>query len=333
MSSTLFFHFLPRTKPILLATLDEVVEAMKKGGFVWLDFAGPTPELLNPLTEKLGIHPLSIEDCLDDNQIPKMDIFPGNTFLLFNCFTYEKQELVIEEVDMIISPTFLVTAHSRNSKRPDFFHKLPERIERVINVAGRGTDFLLHTVLDYIVDQKFTAVENLQEEIDNMEERIHTMSEKFSPRELMRYRAHLLTLRKSLFHEREVMIKICRKDSPFISEKAIYYFRDIYDHLTKFFEFIEVNREMISNLFEMHLSIRSNHMAKISLQTNEVMKRLTLITTIFMPLTLLSGIGGMSEWSMITGPENWTVSYPAFFLVMVALGWCNYKILKWLRWI
>jgi len=331
--SSVIFHFKPKAKPTPLNTLDEATEAMKTGGFVWLDFSQPTPELLQPLIDKLGIHPLSIEDCLDDNQIPKMDIFPNNTFILFNNFIYEKQELAIEEIDLIIAPSYLVTVHSRNSKKTGFFDKLPERIERVISVAGKGTDFLMHTVMDYVVDNKFIAIETLQDEIDQMEEKVHEMSEKFKPMELMRYRGYLLALRKSLFHEREILVKICRKDSPFISEKSIFYFRDIYDHLTKSFEFIEINREMIGNLFELYLSMRGNHLAAISLQMNEAMKRLTLITTVFMPLTLLAGVGGMSEWSMMTGSENWAISYPAFLLGMAVLAWLNYKLLKWIRWV
>ncbi len=333
MSSTLFFHFQPKQKPVVLNTLDEVLAAMQQNGFVWLDYNGPTMELLQPLIEKLGIHPLSVEDCLDENQIPKLDVYQGNSFILFNNYAYDGKELVIEEVDFIISPKFLITVHGRNSKRPEFFNKLPERIERSLNTVNKGTDFLLHTVMDYIVDHKFTVIETMEEEVDALEGRIHDAPDKFKPGELMRLRGHLLALRKSLFHEREILIKICRKDAPCITDKSVYYYRDIYDHLTKFFEFIEINREMISNLFELFLSVRSNHLAMISLQTNEVMKRLTLITTIFMPLTLLAGIGGMSEWSMMTGPENWMVSYPIFLLAMVGLGWVNYKILKWLRWV
>ena len=120
------------------------------------------------------------------------------------------------------------------------------------------------------------------------------------------------TLRKSLFHEREILVKICRKDCPFISEKAIFHYRDIYDHLAKFFELTETYRDIVTSLMEMYLSMLNNLMAKVANETNATVRRLTFITTIFMPLTLLAGIGGMSEWSMMTGPENWQIAYPAF---------------------
>ena len=117
----------------------------------------------------------------------------------------------------------------------------------------------------------------------------------------MRLRRDLLTLRKSLFHEREILVKICRRDSPYVSEKAIYHFRDIYDHLAKYFEMVEIYREMITSLMEMYLSMINNRMAEMANRTNATVRRLTLINTVFMPLTLLAGIGGMSEWSMMTG--------------------------------
>jgi magnesium transporter len=177
-------------------------------------------------------------------------------------------------------------------------------------------------ILDFTVDKKFAAIEAVQDEIDSAEEGILQDTPAFKVESLMQLRRVLLALRKSLFHEREILIKICRKDSPYISEKSIYHFRDIYDHLVKFFEVTEVYREMITSLMEMYLSLINNHMARVSNRTNRSVRRLTLITTIFMPLTLLSGIFGMSEWSMMTGPDNWKIAYPIFFLCLglVALG-------------
>ncbi len=334
MSSTLFFHFLPKQKPVILPTFESVLEAVKGDGFVWLDFNGPTGELLQPLVDHLGVHPLTIEDCLGEHQIPKLDVFQGNSFVLFNSYAYDGKTLTVEEIDFIISPRFLVTVHGRVEQKSEFFTRLPERIERVLATVTKGTDFLMHAIMDYVVDQKFVVIEKLEDELEAVERQIHDAPAKFKPQELMRLRGHMLALRKSLFHEREVVSKLCRKDAPCITDKSVYYFRDIYDHLTKFFEFVEINREMVSNLFELYLSARNNHLTEISLQMNEVMKRLTLITTIFMPLTLLSGIGGMSEYSAITGgAENWVVSYSGFMIAMVVLGWLNYKILKWKKWV
>jgi magnesium transporter len=106
------------------------------------------------------------------------------------------------------------------------------------------------------------------------------------------------------------------------------HYRDIYDHLVRFYELTESYRDIVTSLMEMYLSMLNNEMAKAANETNMTVRRLTLITTIFMPLTLLAGIGGMSEWSMITGPDNWRVSYPAFMLGMVFLGLASYYFLS-----
>jgi magnesium transporter len=124
-------------------------------------------------------------------------------------------------------------------------------------------------------------------------------------------------------------VKICRLDSPFINKKAVFFYRDIYDHLSKFFELTESSRDIVSTLMEIYLSMLNNQMARAANNTNITVRRLTYITTIFMPLTLLASIGGMSEWSMITGPENWKLSYPFFLVGLVVLGVVTWLMLKW----
>jgi magnesium transporter len=203
-------------------------------------------------------------------------------------------------------------------------------VRRNYEQARKGADFLLEVLLDDIVDEKFAAIEMLQDQLDIAEEEILQGVAEFKPAKLMRLRRHLLLLRKSLVYEREILVKMCRRDSPFITEKAIYEFRDIYDHLAKFFEVIELCRELIANIIEIHLSMISNRMAMSANKTNRVVRRLTMITTVFMPLTMLAGIGGMSEWSMMTGPQNWRIAYPAFMLVMVVIGIANYYMLRWI---
>jgi magnesium transporter len=201
-------------------------------------------------------------------------------------------------------------------------------VEKNIESARHGPSFLMHVILDYVVDQKFVTIEALEDELDAVEGAMLSDASSFNPAELIRFRRYLLSLRKSLFHEREILIKICRKDCPFIAEKAIFHYRDIYDHLVRFFELTESYRDIVTSLMEMYLSMLNNQMTKAANETNVTVRRLTFITTIFMPLTLLAGIGGMSEWSMMTGPENWRIAYPAFLLAMVVIGFASYYLLN-----
>jgi magnesium transporter len=331
MSDNHFYHIAQDGRRTEIASVGEAIAARLAGGYVWLDFITPTREDLEALVEPFGLHPLAIEDCLDENQVPKLEDFPHNTFILFNRFQFRDHELGIDEVDFFLGPWFLITVAARARDR-----SAQKGLEAALQIEqaniAKGPDFLLHVVLDRLVDDKLQAIERLQDDIDVAEESaLEKGSAAFDPSELMRLRRSLLGIRKSLFHEREILVKICRRDSPFITEATIFHFRDIYDHLVKFVEIIEVCREMIGTLMELHLSLVNNELAQVGNRTNQVVRRLTFITTIFMPLSFLAGVGGMSEWSMMTGPGNWRVAYPAFLGAMIIVGVASYFILKWIE--
>jgi magnesium transporter len=330
MSESQFYHITLEGKLVLVATLAEALAATRKGGFVWLDYSQPTKEELSALIDPFGLHPLSIEDCVNKNQIPKIDDYPRYTFIVFNAFNYSQGVLSIDEVDMFIGADFLVTVNGRGSENLQLLRSIERIVELDPESARQGPVFLLHIILDHIVDQKFVAIEAFEDELDTAEEAILSDLSNFNPATLLHLRRNLFGLRKSLFHEREILVKICRKDCPFIPEKALILYRDIYDHLSIFFELTETSRDIVTSLMEMYLSMLNNQMAHTANQTNMTVRRLTFITTIFMPLTLLAGIGGMSEWSMMTGPGNWRISYPVFLLAIVIIGTVNYYLLK--RW-
>jgi magnesium transporter len=311
-----------------MAGLADALKAARGGGYLWLDLLEPTRDDLMTLVGPLGVHPLSVEDALDDDQVPKIEDFPGYTFILFNAFTHHDGSLVVGEVDIFVGQNFLVTVSRPGPDGKHLLEGVQRHAERDMEMVRQGPAFLLHVVLDEVVDNKFLAVEALEDRLNEGEETIMEDVARFDPSELLRLRRELLAVRKSLFHEREILIRICRKDCPIIPENAIYAFRDIYDHLARGFELTESYRDIVTSLREMHLAMLNNRMTLAANETNRTVRRLTFITTIFMPLTLLAGVGGMSEWSMMTGPENWPIAYPAFLLGMLVLGLISYRILK-----
>jgi magnesium transporter len=324
------FHHISRTgASTSINNLKEALEARKQSGYIWMDLYQPDKELLMSLIEPLDLHPLSIEDCLDEQQIPKIDDYPDHSFIIFNIFSYSNRKLTISELDIFIGDRFLITVRQGNGNSQQFFREIERYFTRGNESIQQGPAFLLHFILDQIVDRKFVAIEALEDELNIAEEEMMADLPKFNPANLLHLRQDLLSVRKSLFHEREILAKVCRQDCPFISKKAIFFYRDIYDHLSKFFELTESLRDLVTSLMEMYLSMLNNQMAKAANNTNVTVRRLTFITTIFMPLSLLAGIGGMSEWSMMTGPENWKVSYPMFILAMVVLGIVNFILLRW----
>ncbi len=328
MAEPTFYSVSPGNGLERCPTLAAALAARSPGGYAWLDYVDPPAEQLAALVAPLGLHRLSIEDCLNEQQVPKIDDFPNHSFLVLNVYSYAERTVTVAEVDFFLGKDFLVTVSGHGMASCGFHEDLEARVRLDLETARRGPDFLLHTLLDLTVDSKAASLEALEDDIDMAEETMLREAASFQLSDLMQLRRALLTLRKSLFHEREILGKLCRRDCPFVSEAALYHFRDIYDHLTKFFELVEMNRDIVASLTEVYLSLVNNQMAKAANETNLSVRRLTLITTIFMPLTLLAGIGGMSEWSMMTGPENWPVAYAAFLVALIVIGVVNYYVLK-----
>ncbi len=328
MSGSRFYHISPQGQLDRVSALADALEAVKTGGYIWLDYCEPTKAELSVLIEPLGLHPLSIEDCVDQNEVPKIEDFPGNVFIIFNSFSYADTELSIDEVDLFLGKDFLVTVSGfcAEGRRP--LQGIEQIIETHPESVADGPAFLMHVILDRIVDEKFVAIEALEDDMDKAEEALLAAPADFSPQEILRLRRDLLALRKSLFHEREILVKISRKDFPFISDKAIFHYRDIYDHLARSFELAETYRDILTSLMELYASMLNNLMAKSANEMNSTVRRLTFITTVFMPLTLLASIGGMSEWTMMTGPHNWKVAYSVFILAMAVIGVVNYYLLR-----
>jgi magnesium transporter len=320
-------------KAFVVGSLSEALEPRGAGGILWVDAEDPTPAELGAIAGPLGIDPLTVEDCLDDNQVPKMEAFPAYLFLLVNTYRYAETGLTTGEVDFLLGRDFLVTVRCLRGVHREFYADLDRRIDRATAEACRGPDRLLHLLLDFVVDRKFDELDRILERVDEAEEAAIDRPQTFRPRDVIRLRRDLLALHRGLFHEREILLKICRRDSSLIDDSSLYSFRDIYDHLSRFFESIEICRERITSLMELHVSMQNNRLAQASNQIGLVMKRLTVITTIFMPLTFLAGVGGMSEWTMMTGgEENWPWAYGLLSAGMAVVGIANYLWLKRVKW-
>ena len=169
-------------------------------------------------------------------------------------------------------PNFLITVSGINSGERKPLSDVVNMIESDPKNAKAGPDFLMHSVLDHLVDEKYKAFDNMEDDLEEAEESLIGDVERFQPRQLIHLRKVLLALRKRLYHEREILVKICRSDCPFISEKAIVHYRDVYDHLAKFFELTETYREIETSLMELYTSLLSNQMNKMSNETNYSMK-------------------------------------------------------------
>lgn len=323
-----FFSILPDGILTSHKTIEKALENTQNGGYVWFDYCEPTLKQLEPLIRHFGIHPLSIEDSLSEDQLPKLDLYPTYSFMIFNFYENTPDGLFTHELDIMLGAKFVISITHKNKLGMPLLAGIERSIEREIDKVSLGPSFLSHQLIDMAVDRKYYTIDNIENKLDQDENKILTESTDFDLAALLESRRDLLTIRKSLFYEREVVSKLIRQDSPFIAEKSLIFYRDIFDHLSKYYEISETARDQVTSLMEIHLSMTNNRMAKNSNRTNAIMRRLTLITTIFMPLSLISGIGGMSEFTMMVGRENVKIGYLLLFVVMIVIALANFFLLK-----
>lgn len=323
-----FFYINPVGELSVVSSIHDAMRAVKAGGYMWLDYCDPTKEELQPLITELNFHPLSIEDSLNADQLPKLDLFSSYSFMIFNVFESTPEELLAHELDLAIGNDFVVSITRRDSQGRPLLQGIERLVEREAQKVKNGPSFMLHQLVDIVVDRKFQAIDRIETKLDDDEDAILSGAPDFDLSRLMDSRRDLMTIRKSVFYEREVISKLIRQDSPFVAEKSLVFFRDVYDHLSRYYEIAETARDQVTSLMEIHLSLISNRMAATSNRTNAIMRRLTIISSIFMPLTLISGVGGMSEFTMMVGQENWQKGYLILTILMVIVAVINLILLR-----
>jgi len=300
------------------------------------DFSGciilePTAEDLYPLLDSLGLHALSIEDALDENQIPKIDDYPDNIFVFIQRLLLFLEQLRVQEIDLFLGNNFLVSVDRIDPDGKPLLAGIEELVLKEINLDRNGPAFAMYTILDLIVDRKFVAIEALEDELAEAEDAVAGAPCRIRSQITATYppcpgHSPQVPLPRARSFAEDLPQGLSLNPRPKPSTTTVMF----YDHLTRFFELTETLRDVATSLMEIDLSLRSNEMSRAANRTNRSVRRLTFITTIFMPLSLLAGIGGMSEWSMMTGPANWRVAYPAFILFMAAIGIVSYYLLKWM---
>lgn len=328
MPKNSFYHVTPKGEIVSCKTSEDALLKAGGEGYVWLNYIDPKPEELYSLQDKLKLDSLSIEDCFDDNTIPKVNEFRDYTFFIFNICRYSEGELEVNEINIFLGKAYVISICKKELSPGHPLFDIENQVRLNINNLKNNPAFLLHILLDIIVDNKGAAIDVFEDDLIEIENTVSFGYSNFDPMDLQRLRRILLTLRKGLYHEREILFKICRGDIESITDKEIIYYRDIYDHVLKLFELVEMDREIVTSLMQINLSIINNRITESANKTNVFIRRLTLISTIFMPLTLLAGIGGMSEFTMMTGSENWKIAYIALFAIMAAVGFVNYFLLK-----
>lgn len=255
-------------------------------GYVWVDVQGQTHEELHLLGERFGLHPLTLEDCEHLDQRGKLEDFGDYFFMVVHGFTAGEQawELTLHELHIFFSARFVITVHMEPHPALD---GLWRGFAQEPLGAERGTDFLLYRLCDLLADANFPVLERLSEAVEVLEDQILDAKAQDPMVSFMELKRGLSLMRRVLSPQRDVFGQLIRRDSPLVTEATTAYFRDIYDHLVRVVELVEVERELLANARDAWFTL-------LSQRTNEIMKRLTMASIIFLPLTFITGFFGMN---------------------------------------
>lgn len=289
-------------------SIEECLTCKDGSKVTWINVDGLHQiEILEKLSNYYGLHPLILEDILNTNQRPKAEDLGDFIFIVVKMLYYNSgDEIATDQVSLILGENFVL---SFQEKEGDIFNPVRERLR-----AGKGrlrkegADYLVHALLDIIVDNYFVIMEKLGDEIEFLEDELVTNPTQKTLQTIHKMKRAMIFLRKAVWPLREVIGTLERGETPLIKESTGIYLRDIYDHTIQVMETIEVFRDMLSGMFDIYLSSISNKM-------NEIMKVLTVIATIFIPLTFIVGLYGMNFKYM---PElEWRWGYPMILILML----------------
>lgn len=280
-------------------------------GLLWVDLEDPSPQEVSILSKTFAFHPLAIEDCLSPElQHPKIDDYGDYLFLIFHAvqpdFPLDITDTV--ELNIFVGKNFVVSYHRSPLKG---LAGMWERARKDERVMSRGAHFLLHDILDTLVDEYLPLLDRMDEIIDGIEREVFRNPTQETLSRIFSAKRDTLYLRRVLAPQREVLLRLSRGEFALIKESAPIYFRDVYDHLARIMDANDALRDLVNGALDTYLSVFSNRL-------NEVMKTLTIVSTVILPLSLIAGIYGMNFQFM---PElTWRYGYFAVLGAMLILG-------------
>jgi magnesium transporter len=290
--------------------IEEIFPFKESPTVTWINIDGvQNTEVIEKIGGHFGIHPLVLEDIVNTSQRPKMEDFGDYLYVVLRMLYLEKDEVRSEQVSIILGPNFVISFQERPG---DVFDPVRERLR---NAKGRirkmGADYLTYALVDMIVDNYFIILENFGERIEGIEEELIDRPSPDTLQVIHTLKRELIFLRKSVWPLRELISGLERVESELIADTTPIYLRDVYDHTIQVMDTVESFRDMVSGMLDTYLSSLSNRM-------NEVMKVLTIIATIFIPITFVAGIYGMNFENM---PElSWPWGYFGALGIMGCIG-------------
>jgi magnesium transporter len=296
-----------------LSTSDMEAALKQADGLLWVSLEAPSEEeALSILNTLFHFHPLAIEDCLNTGyQTPKVDDFGSYIFIILHAINSQAGVNVLEthELNMFLGGNYLVTLVQEQNLEP--LNNTWNRLDRDERLLENGSDFLSYGIMDEVVDDYMPLLDRLDDELDMLED---SVLEKPTPRQLERLleiKHSLIYLRRVLSPQREVINRLSRDEFHMIDSQSRIYYRDVYDHLVRYQDLIETLRDIVGGALDIYLN-------STSLRMNEIMKALTVVSTIFLPLSFVAGVYGMNFDFM---PElHSRLGYPLVWVIFIAIA-------------
>ena len=282
-----------------VATNIEECFAKQRGGVVWINVDGlDDQEALSRIGEFFGVHQLVLEDIRSTKQRPKLDNYNDYLFFVIKQISYQQKKLSVDHLSMVIGKNFVLTFQNEEDK---IFDHIKKRLQmNTMHIRQQGSDYLSYCLIDAIVDDYFVTVEDFEDRLDEVEDMLVREVKPEIAQIIRKMRKDVIYLRKAVWPLREVLISLERQESPIIKKQTLTYLRDVYNHVVQVNDMVEVFRELLSGMLDLYLSSLSNRM-------NEVMKILTIIATIFIPLTFVAGVYGMNFEFMPELSSKWAI--------------------------
>ncbi|MCL4151569.1 UNVERIFIED_CONTAM: hypothetical protein GTU68_025924, partial [Idotea baltica] len=303
----------------------ELQKNIKPAAVNWINVDGiHNNTVINEFHSVFDLDHLLLEDVTNTNQRPKLEEYENYIFLSIKMLHYDEntKSLDSEQISLVLSKEYVI---SFQEKTGDVFGHVRERIEaQKGQIRGKKNDYLFYSLIDSIIDNYFIAIENIGNDLEDLEEEIFNDPSQKSLEKIHANKNILLTLRRSIYPLRESINKLLRESDTFIQPKTIKYFNDVYDHTIQIIDILESYKDVIS-------SLKDSYLSSLSLKMNQVMQVLTIMATIFIPLTFIAGIYGMNFENI---PElHWKYGYYFFWIISIIIGiglLIYFKKKKWL---
>lgn len=300
-----------------LASAEECQSYLQRSTTTWIHIQGqPSPRTLQEFARFFALHPLALEDILNTGQRPKIENYDAQLFVITSLPVMLEGEVVSEQISIFANEDTIISFHAGVA---DPFEPVRKRLRNHSGkIRSRQADYLLYCLLDVIIDEGFPVLDGFGEQLEALEEELLEKPGKDTLRKLHEVKRELLFLRRMLWPQRELLNRLIRDETDFLHEETTLYLRDCYDHTVQIMDLLETYRDMTASMLDVYLS-------SISYRLNDVMRVLTVIATIFIPLTFIVGVYGMnfsvnpnSPWAM---PElYWYYGYPVLWLIMLTVA-------------